>query len=70
MENKFQIFPINVNAKAATALVDKIQSALGLPKDPQRMKDVAVAKAEARLTKAKAKGEEALINEDYKQKRK
>ena len=50
--------------------MDKIQSALGLPKDPQRMKDVAVAKAEARLTKAKAKGEEALINEDYKQKKK
>ena len=50
--------------------MDKIQSALGLPKDPQRMKDVAVAKAEARLTKSKAKGEEALINEDYKQKKK
>ena len=50
--------------------MDKIQSALGLPKDPQRIKDVATAKAEARLTKAKAKGGEALINEDYKQKKK
>ena len=70
MENKFQIFPINVNAEAATALLDKVQSALGLSKDPQRMKDIAAAKAEARFTKAKAKGGEALINEEYKQKKK
>ena len=70
MENKFQIFPIEVNAKAAMALLDKVHSALGLPKDPQRIKDVAAAKADARLTKAKAKGGEALINEDYKQKKK
>ena len=50
--------------------MEKVQSALGLPKDPQRMKDVANAKAEARLTKAKAKGGEALINEKYQQKKK
>ena len=70
MENKFQIFSINVNAEVATALLDKVQSALGLSKDPQRMKDIADAKADARLTKAKAKGEEALINEATKHKKK
>ena len=70
MENKYQIFPIKLNAKAASALIEKVQSALGLPKDPQRIKDVAAAKAEARLTKAKAKGGEALIGEEYKQKKK
>ena len=62
--------PIKLNAKAASALIEKVQSALGLPKDPQRIKDVAAAKAEARLTKAKAKGGEALIGEEYKQKKK
>ena len=70
MENKFQIFPIKVNAKAATAFVDKVQSALGLPKDPQRMKDVAAAKAETLLIHSHAKGEEALIYEANKHKKK
>ena len=70
MKNKFQIFPIKVSAKVATALLDKVQSALGLPKDPQRMKDVAAAKAESLLIKANAKGEEALINEANKHKKK
>ena len=68
MEDKFQILSINVNAEAATALLDKVQSALGLSKDPQRIKDIADAKVEARLTKAKDKGEESLTYEANKHK--